>query len=286
MTNAVESLSNYDEFGNPALLNDFIRGQNRIHAHLDWRTPLDWLSKPPSLILHRGIHINGMASLAADPPHIHWVRFFCCRKDENYEYIWKKLFSSILQNYPFHKSDLIVALSYQDWMKTLLEKNGWVLVQRVISLEWRGLFSPIHKKETQVHIRKMALDDLPTVAQIDDLSFQSFWKFSPTTLTMAFKQSAYSTIAEIDGKVVGFQISSADLSHAHLVRLAVLPDYRNFQIGTALVQNMLLHFSIPWISQVTVNTQQDNQTSLHLYKQLGFEYCGESYPIFKYPVFS
>jgi RimJ/RimL family protein N-acetyltransferase len=47
---------------------------------------------------------------------------------------------------------------------------------------------------------------------------------------------------------------------------------------------MLWHFSVPWMRQITVNTQHDNQASIHLYQRAGFEYQGESFPIFQYPV--
>jgi hypothetical protein len=73
MTAISESVSTLDEFNNSQALNDFLKGQNRTHAHLDWRTPLDWLRKPSSLILHTGIKINGVLSMADDPPHLHWA---------------------------------------------------------------------------------------------------------------------------------------------------------------------------------------------------------------------
>lgn len=284
MTAISESVSTLDEFNNSQALNDFLKGQNRTHAHLDWRTPLDWLRKPSSLILHTGIKINGVLSMADDPPHLHWARFFSIRKEDNYTYVWKKLFSSIQKRFPFEHDDLIAALCYQNWMETLLQVNGWKKAQRVIVLLWQGSLPPKQGIEKNISVRKMKLDDLPKVVQIDDLSFSSFWKFSSNTITMSFEQSAYSTVAELDGKVVGFQISSADMYRAHLIRLAVLPEERNHHIGAALVRNMLWHFSVPWIRQITVNTQHDNQTSIHLYQRLGFEYLGESFPIYQFPL--
>ena len=285
MTLPAETVSTFDEFGNSQAVLDFLKSQNRTHAHLDWRSPLEWLRKTPSQILHVGARINGMLSLAPDPAHLHWVRFFCIRQECNYSFVWKKLFSSILEKYPFETDDLIAALCYQNWMETLLQTNGWQKAQKVIVLLWQGTtLPPKMEKEKDIQIRKMKLDDLSQVNQIDDLSFTSFWKFSPTTITLAFEQSAYSTVAEMDGKIIGFQISTADLYRAHLTRLAVLPEYRNRNIGASLVQNMLWHFSVPSIRQITVNTQYDNQASIHLYQRAGFEYLGESFPIFQFPI--
>ncbi|MGV8027040.1 MAG: GNAT family N-acetyltransferase [Anaerolineaceae bacterium] len=279
-----EIVSTIDEFGNPQAIHDFLKGQNRTHAHLDWHTPLEWLGKSPSQIIHVGERINGVLSLAPDPAHLHWVRFFCIRQECKYSYVWEKLFSFSLERYPFKANDLVAALCYQNWMETLLQTNGWQKAQKVIVLLWRGTLPPKMEKEKDIQIRKMKLDDLSQVSLIDDLSFTSFWKFSPTTITLALEQSAYSTVAELDGKIVGFQISTADLYRAHLTRLAVLPEYRNRSIGASLVRNMLCHFSVPWIRQITVNTQHDNQASIHLYQRVGFEYLGESFPIFQFPI--
>jgi ribosomal protein S18 acetylase RimI-like enzyme len=281
---SAETISTFEEFGSLQPINNFLKGQNRTHAHLDWRTPLEWLSKPPSSILHSGVRIDGLLSLAPDPPHLHWVRFFSLRQESNYSHVWKRLFSSIMDNNPFTKDDLIVALCYQNWMETLLQANGWQKTQKVIVLLWRSTLPNKQEKDESILIRKMKLDDLSQVIQIDNLSFSSFWKFSPITITLAFEQSAYATVAELEGRVVGFQISTADLYKAHLTRLAVLPEYRDRGIGARLVRNMLWHFSVPWMRQITVNTQHDNQASIHLYQRAGFEYQGESFPIFQYPV--
>jgi ribosomal-protein-alanine N-acetyltransferase len=284
MSSAVESVSTFEDFLNSQAIVAFLKGQNRTHAHLDWRSPMEWLRRPPSQILHTGAKINGLLALAADPPHMHWVRFFCIRNECDYTYTWRKLFSAVTDSYPFKKRDLVAALCYQNWMETLLQTNGWQKAQKVIVLVWQHPLFPKTEKEKNIRIRKMKLDDLPKVAQIDDASFASFWKFSTTTLTLAYEQSAYSTVAELDEKVVGFQISTADLSRAHLTRLAVSSDARNRGIGAALVRNMLWHFSVPWIRQITVNTQHDNQASIHLYQRMGFAYLGESFPIYQYPI--
>jgi phosphatidylinositol kinase/protein kinase (PI-3 family) len=114
--------------------------------------------------------------------------------------VWKKLFSSIQKRFPFEHDDLIAALCYQNWMETLLQVNGWKKAQRVIVLLWQGSLPPKQGIEKNISVRKMKLDDLPKVVQIDDLSFSSFWKFSSNTITMSFEQSAYSTVAELDGK--------------------------------------------------------------------------------------
>ena len=100
----------------------------------------------------------------------------------------------------------------------------------------------------------------------------------------AYQQSAYSTVAVVNNKIIGFQISTKFRNRSHIARLAVLPDHQNSGYGTALIKNVLDHFRKPWIREITVNTQQDNIHSLRLYKKLGFHLTGESFPILAYQV--
>ena len=284
MISSIESISDFADFNNVKAINDFLKKQNRTHAHLDWRSPVEWLRKSPSRIIHEDGNVIGVLSMPSDSPHLHWIRFFSILKDVNYQSIWNQLFNSILETYPFTSTDLLSALCYQNWMETLLKTTGWEIAQKVIVLLWQGSLPPKEIKQKNLNIRRMKMNDLSTIIHIDELSFASCWNFSTTALTLAFEQSAYSTVAELEGKMIGFQISNADLYRAHLTRLAVLPEYRNQGIGVNLVSNMLRHFNVPWIRQITVNTQHDNQSSIHLYQKVGFNYLGESFPILQYPI--
>ena len=134
----------------------------------------------------------------------------------------------------------------------------------------------------ELSIRPMTYNDIKTVTEIDQDCFLYIWKQSQDVIRRAFEQSSYTTVAVIENEVVGFQISTSHKSIAHLARLAVLPKFQGQHIGQALVQNMLRHYSRPWIQEITVNTQHDNQVSLSLYDKMGFEPTGERFPIYTY----
>jgi ribosomal protein S18 acetylase RimI-like enzyme len=86
-------------------------------------------------------------------------------------------------------------------------------------------------------------------------------------------------VAVIDQKIVGYEMTTASQFSAHLARLAVLPEFRRGRIAKSMVCEMLRYFSNRGMMQLTVNTQNDNAASLHLYQSLGFERTGEEYPI-------
>jgi len=281
---AKTSIASYEAFHDPGKIDTFLKSSLRMHAHLDWRRPQEWFKNPPCVLSFDDTSINSILSLAPDPDHIHWVRFFATKREKEYTPAWTTLFSAIKEIYPFTSGDSIVSLCYQNWMETMLAAQGWQKIQKVVVLTWQGNLPGKKFADHHISVRLMKVSDLPQVFQIDESCFSACWKFSQTTITLAYEQSAYATVAEMDGRIVGFQISTSDLFRAHLTRLAVLPSFHNKGIGARLVENMLWHFSVPWIKQITVNTQHDNKASIHLYEKLGFEYRGEFFPIYQYPI--
>ena len=131
-------------------------------------------------------------------------------------------------------------------------------------------------------IRPMFLPDIPSVALIDQACFDFLWQHSEDALRRAFGQSTYCTVAEKDGLLVGYQITTLQRNRAHIARLAVLPDYQRLQIGYCLVFDVIDQYRKSWTREISVNTQQDNYKSLGLYNKIGFELTDESFPIFIY----
>ena len=48
----------------------------RVHRHLDWRAPLDWLGVPHYWVLEEGGRISASLACPQDPPDIAWIRLF------------------------------------------------------------------------------------------------------------------------------------------------------------------------------------------------------------------
>jgi len=130
-------------------------------------------------------------------------------------------------------------------------------------------------------IRPMLPSDLAAVQALDAAAFDPIWQQSISMLEAAFRQSAIATVAEQDGKLIGYQISTAGVGGGHLARLAIHPKAQRHGIGYALVHDLLTQFARRGTLQVTVNTQNNNLPSLALYKKAGFHLTGESYPVFQ-----
>jgi ribosomal protein S18 acetylase RimI-like enzyme len=169
-------------------------------------------------------------------------------------------------------------------MRSLLERNGWRLCQRVVQLNWTRRVKPVSNIiADDVVLRKMRLPDVAEVARIDHDCFEAIWRHSEDAILRAYQQETYSTVAEQGGRIVGYQITTQQRNRAHIARLAVRPDCQRAGIGQALVMDTIERFRKPWTREISVNTQEDNEKSLRLYQKLGFELSDESFPIYIYP---
>jgi ribosomal-protein-alanine N-acetyltransferase len=100
-------------------------------------------------------------------------------------------------------------------------------------------------------------------------------------LRQAIALADYLAVAEIEGRIVGYQLSTPGAAGAHLARLAVLPGWQCRGLGTALVADMITHYTAAGARQLTVNTQDTNLASLALYQRLGFALTGARYPVYQ-----
>lgn len=263
----------------------FLKRNLIIHRHLDWRQPLEWIGSSPYLLMEKAGQFQAMLICPSDIEEIYWIRLlavlFSVPVDETFQALFAQALDIIRTQ---SKNPVIASIAYQLWMKDLLEKNGWEICQEVIQLRWNRKFDSGRKNSEASNflIRKMATPDIPAVTQIDQTCFESIWQHSEDALERAFEQSAYSTIAEVNGQITGYQISTSMRNHTHIARLAVLPEFRRQKMGHHLISDVLERFKRPWTREITVNTQKDNFKSLGLYAKLGFEITTEGFPIYKY----
>ncbi len=263
-------------------LAEFLRADIKLHRHLDWRLPIEWLGRQPFWAMERSGKIQAALAILDDPPGIHWVRLFAVDPALNVGHAWDELFEKVYEEISSIKAPAPAALAYQDWFRRLLVEKGWEEFQQVIMMKWHKQRLEAIELENDYSLRNMTKTDVNEVSRVDQLAFEPHWQQSQDAAQLAYQQSSYATVVEYKGQVIGYQTSTAASLNVHLARLAVLPQYRRKGIASAMVTDMLLHFRKPWIREITLNTQNDNQPSLKLYEKLGFERTGEDYPILIY----
>lgn len=267
-----------------AALSKFIESAPRSFRHLDWCPPLDWLGGQPFIILSSDKDIEAVLVCVEDPPGIAWIRYFACAAGVNMYNAWQQLFSACLTYFANRQNPWLAGLGLSDWFSNILQREGFVLHQHIVSLE-RVATDPVppFQPNSNVLIRLMEPDDLIRVAQVDQIAFEPIWQNSLKQVELAYSLSVYATVAELKEQIIGFQISTSNVFSYHLARLAVLPEIQHQLVGQSLVSDLILRAQKDRIWDITINTQDDNHASLALYKKTGFSLTGDRIPVYVFP---
>ncbi len=251
------------------------------HRHLDWRHPLDWLGHPSWWVLEKDTHPIAALACPHDPPEIAWLRLFAYSQEISATHAWKALWTQAHESLSALKPQ-VAAIALEGWMEQLLREAHFHLLQRVVVLQWQGYHGPDVPCKASYVIRAMRLEDLNAVAQVDWQAFPAPWRHSLSSLHHALHQALLATVLELDGQILGYQITTGNAFGAHLARLAVHPKVQGQGWGRKLIEHLFGFLRTRHIQQLTVNTQHDNRASLSLYRRMGFERTGEEYPVYTY----
>ena len=260
-------------------LANLIHFEARVHRHLDWRPPLDWMGTHPYLVEEVEGDIRAVLVCPPDPPEIAWIRLFAVSSNANVEKSWQILWSAAQDQLAGNPNISIAAIPVEPWFQHLLEGHGFFKTHRVVALTW-DVGTPL-PKAAPIHLRTMDPDDLQLVTNIDRAAFEPLWRNSKDSLEIAYQQAAWATVAEQDDQIVGYQISTSGPMGGHLARLAVHPSWRGQGIGYALVRDALERFSKQGALRVSVNTQENNPASIALYRKVGFYLTGDGFPVYQ-----
>ena len=264
-------------------LSNLIFFENRLHRHLDWRSPLDWLGAPFYWALDDGGQITAALACPTEREGIAWVRLFVYSGRWSAENAWAMLWPAAREEIARMGGAKVAVIAIQPWFQTLLTESGFENRQQIVLLEWR--YQPTAARETtKLRIRKMTEEDLPEVETIDAASFEPLWQNPLETLQRAYAQALYATVVEKENGMIGYQISTGSGQRAHLARLAVHPAVQGKGAGRALLNDLFAHLTSIGILRLSVNTQSDNQASLSLYQRTGFVRTGEQYPVYTFDI--
>jgi ribosomal protein S18 acetylase RimI-like enzyme len=264
-------------------LSNLIFFETRLHRHLDWRSPLDWLGAPYYWALEEGGQIMAALACPEELPGIAWVRLFVYTGHWTAEDAWTLLWATARQAIEQAGGARVAAIAIQPWFQQILAANGFENRQQIVLLEWR--YQPSAAREANgIRIRKMTKADLPEVERTDAASFDPLWQNPLETLQRAYAQAYYATVAESDKGIIGYQLSTGGGQRAHLARLAVHPSGQGKGVGRALLNDLFTYLTYTGIPRLSVNTQSDNRVSLSLYQSMGFVRTGEQYPVYTFDI--
>jgi ribosomal protein S18 acetylase RimI-like enzyme len=267
------------------LVKRFIQSPAFTHRHLDWRDPLEWLGSQPFWILEKNGIMEAVLACIVEPEDVAWVRLFSADTHISPAWAWNILFERVyswLAEQPVRP--IIATLGLQDWFGDMLVTTGFKKYQDIIVFSYDDSPPPPPPNNPALVLREMEREDVPTVTRIDNMAFEPVWRLSQDDLARAYERCSYRTVIELDGEIVGYQMSSVNGFTAHLARLAVDPRCQRRRIGYRMLHDVLDHFLARLdVWGVTLNTQNDNHASIALYQRTGFHLTGESFPVYVYP---
>jgi ribosomal protein S18 acetylase RimI-like enzyme len=210
-----------------------------------------------------------------------WVRLFVnsgrIPVQDSWKLLFEKVFSDLLQKRKF----VIAAIVLQEWLRELLISSGFSSHQSIVMLERDGGIATRKPLPPEITLRAMMPYDLPSVADVDASAFELLWQNTYPVLERAYPQAVWPTVAEMEGQLIGYQLSTRNPLGVHLARLAVRPAMQGNGLGYALVADLAEQAGGHGINHLTVNTQSDNGISLTLYQHLGFRETGDRYQVYE-----
>jgi len=257
-----------------------INKAERVHSHLEWQNPKSWLGTPSFLSAWSQGRLAGMLAMPPEVSGVAWLRLAVVEDGLDARWMMDAMWPEGRDTLMKLGVTRVAALSSGSWLEPTLADWGFAASGLVVVLIREHGTTPPCVENAPV-VRAVHLEDLSSIMRIDNAAFTAPWTYSSEMLRLALRRVDYATVAEVDGHVVGYQISTHGERNAHMARLAVHPVSQKRGIGRALVADMIRHFENSSIRTISVNTQEDNDASLNIYRSLGFEYSEDSHMVWQ-----
>ncbi len=252
-----------------------------VHAQLDWYDSDEWLSSEnvPARLAWQDNQVVGILALSPPLHHATWVRLAAVLDKTDPQTLitalWRHLYPELLRL----DVRMVALLMIRDWIQPSISALGFTPLEQVITLRRSTSSLAEISTPTSVNVRSARLEDIPFMAQIDQAAFTPPWQLSSKDIRAALRHASHSTVIESNGEIKGYQISTLYFDGGHLARLAIDPDAQGQHLGSTLVHELLRHFQRRSVFTVTVNTQETNQISQHLYHRFQFQRNGYDLPV-------
>lgn len=126
-----------------------------------------------------------------------------------------------------------------------------------------------------VNIRKMTVQDVPAVAQLDQMSFSLPWPEHSFHYEVSDNRVARCFVAETDDKQLAAMIVSwIVVDELHIATIATHPDFRRQGIGSQILTAALEDAALSNVRKAFLEVRAGNEAALAMYRKFGFEMTG------------
>lgn len=123
-------------------------------------------------------------------------------------------------------------------------------------------------------IRKMTLEDIPAVVQLDQVSFSLPWPERSFRFEVTDNPASRCWVAEIDRRIAGMVVAWLFVNEVHIATIATHPDFRRLGIGSRLLAHTLLQALEEGARSSFLEVRESNLAAQELYRKFGYEEAG------------
>lgn len=123
-------------------------------------------------------------------------------------------------------------------------------------------------------IRKMTLDDMPAVIELDQISFSLPWPERSFRFELTDNPASRCWVAEVDQRVAGMVVGWLFVDEIHIATIATHPDFRRQGIGRKLLSHTLIHAMKEGARSSFLEVREGNLAAQEMYRKFGYEEAG------------
>jgi len=228
----------------------------------------------PTVGMFNGDSMRGfLLSQTVNPPSA-WIGGFGVSWTESRLYI--SLLEMLLEQLKKHLLKRGVRYLYysgndmqNDWLRDVLLVRGYALHRLLYAYDKYDYDVP-STGNPEVKLRPVEKRDIPTLLAIEEVCFQDFWRYDALSFEDIAATHPYFVVAELNGKVVGYQFNALEDEFGYLVRIAVHPSANGQGVGVRLMSEAIAFFQQAHVLRIMLNTQDDNLRAHRLYEWFGF----------------
>ena len=156
-----------------------------------------------------------------------------------------------------------------DWLRDVLLVRGFALHRLLYAYDKYDYSVPATGNQA-VQLRPVEKRDIAALLAIEEACFEDFWRYDALSFEDIAATHPYFVVAELNGKVVGYQFNALEADSGYLVRIAVHPSVSGQGVGARLMSEAIAFFKQEHVLRIMLNTQDDNVRAHRLYEWFGF----------------
>ena len=119
-------------------------------------------------------------------------------------------------------------------------------------------------------IRDMKEDDIPFILEIEQISFSTPWS-RESFLNELYEKYALSKVAVYEENVIGYICADYQHHEAHILNLAVHPDFRRRGVATLLMHEAMMELKKKGCVFLYLKVRASNTDAQNFYEIFGFK---------------